>query len=55
MSTEESLSGNAQSSNEDNVPAEESREDVQVADSKQNIPSYDWHKRGVGDNRKLKG
>lgn len=56
MSTEESLSGNAQSSNEDNVPAEESREDVQVAEkSSQNIPSYEWHRRVVGDNKKLKG
>ena len=33
----------------------ESREDVQTADNKANVPSYDWHKRVVGDNRKLKG
>lgn len=48
--------GNAQPSNEDNVPsAGESREDVQPANEKANVPSYEWHKRVVGDNRKLKG
>lgn len=55
--SEESLNqGDAQPTNDgDAVSAGETREDVQAVESKQNIPSYEWHKRVVGDNRKLKG
>jgi hypothetical protein len=54
--SEESLNqGNAQPTDDGNAAsAGENREDVQVAE-KTNVPSYEWHKRVVGDNRKLKG
>ena len=48
--------GDAQpTENGDAVSAGESREDVQPAENEANVPSYSWHKRVVGDNRKLKG
>ena len=54
--SEESLNqGDAQPTDDGNAAsAGENREDVQVAE-KPNVPSYEWHKRVVTDNRKLKG
>ena len=54
MSEEESLKGNAQpTENGDAVSVGENREEVQVAD-KAKVPSYDWHKRVLGESRKVK-
>lgn len=56
MSEESQNPGDAQPDNAgDAASSGESREDVQSANEKANVPSYEWHKRVVGDNRKLKG